>query len=148
VSINYADPVSGFSFRVAATGGVYTSGVLIGGNAPAQSLVITFGPGITAVGGNFFLSDINDAFVPAAPITLTLNDGTTTTYTPADTSDFFGFTSTSALTSLTFAAPVSNYATFDNLTVGAVAAVPEAGTWALMAFGLAGLLLAARKRQA
>ena len=139
-----------FSFTVAATGGVYTSGAIIGTNAPAEALTITFGAGVTAVGGNFFLTDITDTFVPGGSVTLTLNDGTTTTYTPTGTTTYRGFTSDVAISSLTFSAPAANYATLDNLTVGKaiVTAVPEGSTWAMMALGMAGLLVAARKRQA
>jgi len=144
---------SGFSFSVFTpplAGGVYTSGAVLGTNAPGVTLSITFGPGVTAVGGNFYISDITDNFLPAGSVTLTLNDGTTTTYTPTSISDFRGFTSDVAITSLTFAAPVANYSNIDNLTVGraVVTAVPEGSTWAMMALGMAGLLLAARKREA
>lgn len=135
-----------FSFTVAAATGVYTSGSLIGTNGPQDTLTITFGAGITAVGGNFFITDIGDNFV-AAPVTLTLNDGTTTTYTPTSTATYRGFTSDVAITSLTFAAPALNYASMDNLTVGRVVPVPEASTWAMMALGLAGMAAFARKRQ-
>ncbi len=143
-SIPYSS--GGFSFTVAATGGVYTSGSLIGTNAPASALTITFGAGTTAVGGNFFLTDIFDDFV-AAPVTLTLSDGTTTTYTPTSEATYRGFTSDVAITSLTFAAPAANYASLDNLTVGRVVPVPEASTWAMMALGLVGMAAFARKRQ-
>jgi MYXO-CTERM domain-containing protein len=58
-------------------------------------VTITFGAGITAAGGNFFMSKLTDAFVASA-----------------------------------------------------VAPIPEASTWAMVALGLAGLLAAARRRQA
>ena len=137
-----------FSYTVSAPGGLYGSGEFLGTNLPNQALTITFAGGnVTAVGGNFYSSNISDAFQSVA-VTLTLSDSTSVTFTPTSVTDSYrGFTSTLAITSLTMSAPgVSLYAGLDNLTVG-VTAVPEPASWALMGLGVAGLL-AARRRTA
>jgi hypothetical protein len=84
----------------------------------------------------------------AVPVFLTLSDGTSTTFTPTSFADSFrGFTSNVGISSLTFGAPgAGRYATLDNFVVGR--AVPEPGTMAIMAVGLAGLFAARRRRAA
>lgn len=142
-----------FTYSITAPGGTYASGTDIGTSQVEVALTITFsGKPVTAVGGNFYATDINPDFLPET-ITVSLIDGagTTHTYTPSSKATFLGFTSTTGIGSLTidFAAPYyGRYATVDNLTVGTNAAlVPEPGQWALMAAGLAGLALL-RRRQA
>jgi hypothetical protein len=138
---------SGFSYTVSATDGLYGSGEFLGTNLPNQLLTVTFAGGnVTAVGGNFYATNISDAFQSVA-ITLTLSDSTTVTFTPTSVADSYrGFASGLAITSLTIGATgVSLYAGLDNLTVG-VSAVPEPASALLMALGVAGLLLAGRRR--
>jgi hypothetical protein len=136
-----------FSYTVSAPGGLYGSGEFLGANQPDEALTVTFtGGGVTAVGGNFYATNISDAFQSVA-ITLTLSDNTSITFTPTSVADSYrGFTSSLAITSLTIGTPgVSLYAGLDNLTVG-VAAVPEPASALLMALGVAGLLVAGRRR--
>jgi hypothetical protein len=138
----------GFSYSASAPGDIYLAGGFLGTSQIDEALVITFtGGNVTAVGANFYATDISDAF-QAVPITVTLSDGTVQTFTPAsESASFLGFTSTTAITSLVIGRPgPSLYAGLDNLTVGAVAAVPEPGRWAMFALGAAGLLLARRRR--
>jgi hypothetical protein len=138
----------GFAYTVSAPGSLYGNGTLIGTNLPGEVLSVVFtGAPVTAVGGNFWATNISDVF-QAVPVTLTLSDGTTAIFTPAsETVDSFrGFTSAVPITSLTIASTAATYAGMGNLTVG-VAVVPEPGTWLLMGLGLGGLLLA-RRRQA
>ena len=129
--------LNGFSFTVTGAGGTYYDDGVIGAVDVNASVTISFTSGnVLAVGGNFFETDVADNFLSAA-VTLTLNDGTTATYTPTSESTYRGFTSTTPITSLTFAAPTdTNYATLDNLTVGTT--VPEPSTWAMLGFGAAG----------
>jgi hypothetical protein len=125
----------GFTYSVEALGGLYsgtgnTGSPFIGTNNTGDTTTITFTSGnVTAVGGNFFLTDGQDNLAAGA-ITLTLNDGSfldiiaTTTSTP-----FGGFTTDGSLiTSLTFTSDPSAYGSFDNFYVGTSStptAVPE-----------------------
>ena len=137
---------SGFTYTVFAPGDLYASGEFAGTSLPNEALTITFTSGnVTAVGGNFYATNISDAFQPVS-INLGLSDGTSVAFTPASVLDSYrGFASTVAITSLVMSAPgISLYAGIDNLTVG-VTAVPEPASWALMALGVAGLLVARRR---
>lgn len=138
---------NGFSYTVSAPGGLYGNGTLIGTNVPNEALTVAFtGAPVTAIGGNFWATDINDVF-QAVPVTLTLSDGTTTTFTAfSETAGSFrGFTSAVPISSLVITSTAAVYAGMGNLTVGAV---PEPGTWLLMGLGLGGMLLARRRQTA
>lgn len=109
----------------------------------------SFSPNLTAIGANFFGSDIFGEFT-ASPlgfaITATDSSGSVTQQLfDATTSSFVGFTTDSSLVSLSIVAlaPSNSYwATVNNLTLAQVAtsAVPEPAAWALMigGFGLVG----------
>jgi PEP-CTERM motif len=145
----------GFAYTAVASGGtdVYLSGDFLGNFSSNQSMTLTFTAGSpTAIGGEFFITDSSDNFV-SAPVTVTLSDGTTSTFTPVgdQSTGFRGFTSTLPIASLTMAIPGSlRFNTLDNLVVGkaVVAAVPEASTWLMMGLGLTGLALVRRQRRA
>jgi hypothetical protein len=155
-SSDYSDGTYGYTVSTPSPTGLYRSGSTIGNNLPNESLLFTFTTGnITAVGGNFFITDISDTFRRVS-VTLTLNDGTTTTYTPtsAGTGSFRGFTSTTAITSLTLSAPgASRYNVVDNVTVGAAmsatpSAAPEPGSLALLLpiIGTVGMMIRKRRK--
>lgn len=139
----------GYSYAVSAPGDLYASGDFLGGSLPYESLTINFTSGnVTAVGGNFFSTDIGDAFT-ATSITLLLSDLTTVVFTPTSASDsYFGFSSNNLITSLTVTAgnlPFNSlYAAIDNLTVGA--AVPEPASLSLVGLALAGLAITRRRK--
>ena len=137
-----------FSYTVSAPGGLYGNGVLIGTNLPTEALTITFsGAPVTALGGNFWATNISDVFQPV-PVTLTLSDGTVTTFTPSSETvgSFRGFTSAVPILSLQITSTAGVYAGMDNFTVGSV--VPEPGTWLLMGLGVGALLLRQSRRAA
>lgn len=140
---------NGFAYSITANGGmsdVYRSGAFVGNSLPAESLTVAFTSGnVTAVGGNFFITDITDAF-QANSVTLTLNDGTVVTHLPPDEAGGFrGFTSDMPIISLTMIAPPALvYNSLDNLVVGSM--IPEQGTYAMMGMGLLGLLAVRRLR--
>ena len=139
-----------FAYTVASPNGLYGSGEFLAVNQENDGLTISFSGGnVMAVGGNFFATNLSDAF-QAVAMTVSLSDGTSVTFTPTSQSaSYLGFTSDVAITSLTISgAGTSLYSGLDNLTVGAVAipAVPEPTTWALMGLGLAGVVLARRRK--
>jgi len=139
----------GFTYSAFAVDDLYLSAGFLGTSQINKALTLTFTSGnVTAVGANFFALNISDAF-QAVSVTITLSDGTVSTFTPTSMADSFrGFTSSTPITSLTFSAPgQSLYASLDNLTVG-VAAVPEPANWALTALGLAGVIAARRRKVA
>ena len=97
------------------------------------AITLTFTSGnVTAIGGDFFLTDDPGNAVPG-DVTVTLNDGTTQilTATSANPQPFVGFTSASPISSLILTIPQTfRYATINNFVVGT--AVPEPGAVALL----------------
>lgn len=137
----------GFGYTISAPSGLFASGEFLGTSQINQPLTITFTSGnVNAVGGNFYATNISDAF-QATALTLTLSDSTTVTFTPTSVANSYrGFTSDLTVTSLTISAPGGSlYAGLDNLTVG-VAAVPEPTSVLLMGVGLAALWLARQRK--
>jgi hypothetical protein len=122
-----SDPIDytsgGWAYTVAAsTDQLYNDTGLISTNLAADQIVVTFtGDPVTAVGGNFWASDIS--VVPTGTdVTLSLSDGTLETFTSTGPTDFRGFTTAGPVTSLTVEAPddvVTAWPTMDNLIVGA-----------------------------
>lgn len=128
----------------AAPGGLYADMSYMSTNLPDDALTFSFSPGVRAVAGNIFGTDI--AFNPVTcVVNVTLSNGTSYEGFTSGPGDFVGFYSSSAdITSLSIAAvPMKSgagvYATIDNLYL----AVPAPGAAALI--GLAGL--AARRRR-
>lgn len=101
-----------------------------------EAVTVTFtGTLPTAVGGIFWVTNLNGNFVNGGTVTITLANGGTYTY--ADTSNwdaFTGFTSSSGITSMTLSC--DQFATMDHLYVGTGTAVPVPGAIVLGAIGL------------
>lgn len=139
---------AGFAYTAFAPTGIYLAGGFLGASQVNEALTISFlGGNVRAVGADFYATDINDDPISTL-VTITLSDGTVEAFTPTSFADSYrGFVSDLAITSLVISGPgQSLYAGLDNLTVGA--AVPEPTSWALVGLGLAGILVAARRRTA
>jgi hypothetical protein len=126
-----------------ASGGLYVDNGLFSTNFPVP-LTFDFNPGVRAVAGNIFGTDVNFNSVSCI-VSVTLASGVTYEGISTGPSDFIGFYSTTAdISTMTIVAvPLVNgqvYATIDNLYL----AVPAPGAAALV--GLAGLM--ARRRRA
>jgi len=94
-------------------------------NGSADQITVTFTSGsVTAIGGNFYASDIGGAPIVGNDVVLTLSDGTTETFSTAGDTDFRGFTTALPITSITIDAPNpsdptdSSWSTLDNMIVG------------------------------
>lgn len=141
-----------YSYSVSATGGLYGAGTGGGdawmstNNAAVTMTFDTFSPGVLAIGGFFFTSNISGAFA-AGDITVVATDGSgnlSHTVINSATTSFVGFTSLTGITSLTVTAvqPAGGFiwATVNDLTF----AVPAPGAAAVL--GLGGLAMARRRR--
>lgn len=143
-------PVNGFSYTISAQGDgteeLFTDPGLMSTNSAGDQLVVEFtGDPVTAVGGNFFGSDI--AFSPiASNMTVELNDGTVAEYESNSADAFAGFTTSAPIDSITIDAEAIDAAnawpTISNLYVGQQ--IPAPGAVALL--GLAGLVGGRRRR--
>jgi hypothetical protein len=143
----YSSPVSdtlgNVVWTASASGGLFVDDGYLSASNPVP-LTFTFNPGVRAVAGNIFGTDINSNVVTCV-VAVTLSNGVTYEGISSSPTDFVGFYSTSAdIASMTIATtPLATgdvFATIDNLYL----AVPAPGAAALI--GLAGL--ATRRRRA
>jgi hypothetical protein len=138
-----SDTLGNVVWTATASGGLYVDNGLFSTNFPVP-LTFDFNPGVRAVAGNIFGTDVNFNSVSCI-VSVTLASGLTYEGISTGPSDFIGFYSTTAdISTMTIVAvPLVNgqvYATIDNLYL----AVPAPGAAALV--GLAGLM--ARRRRA
>jgi hypothetical protein len=150
-------PVNGFSYNITVDNpsnsllywgqGVFGSPLsttTFGVNGPNDDVIINFtGANVTAFGGNIFITD--QFFGPVTgTMTVTLSDGSNVVLNNPYQTSFVGFTSDTAISSVTISAtgPGNTYITMDNLYVGV--AVPAPGAAAVL--GLAGVAGLRRRR--
>jgi len=141
---------NGFAYtvgtQIGAISGLFNDSGRISTDNATDQIVVTFtGAPVTAVGGNFWGTDIN--FNPVATtVTVALSNGDFESFNSTSSADFRGFTSAIPITSLTIDAldPVGGFAwaTMDNLYVGVE--IPAPGSMALMGLGA---LVAGRRRR-
>lgn len=137
-------------WSASASGGLYAQGGVLSTNRP-ETLTFTFTPGVRAVGGNFFGTDID--FNNASVIfTVSLSNGTSFSGEASTPESFTGFRSTTAATISSLSIDVEPaqgfmggemppvYPSVDNLYFG----VPAPGAIALL--GAAGLIGFRRRR--
>jgi hypothetical protein len=129
-----------YTVSTSDTNGLYITPVSgVGGsnalstNDTGFNIVVNFtSNNVTAVGGNFFLTDVSGDPI-ANSFSIGLSDGTTVNLTSTNsalTSPFEGFAAadSTSITSLSFTMPISStnrYATIDNLYVGNKKRIPE-----------------------
>jgi hypothetical protein len=159
-------------FRVAgphsytATSQLFFGGSLGGGdnflstNTATDTMTFSgFSAGVSAIGGEFFGSDISGAFAAVGSISLVIDTGDSesifTIANPTATS-FFGIVSTTGLVSFTVLSPTVDggppffWPSANNLVLAELSAgpaIPEPASWALMIAGF-GLVGAAARRRA
>jgi hypothetical protein len=88
------------SVQVGAPGGLFTTSTFISTNLAGDALTITLAPGVYGFGANIFAANISDAVV-SGDITVTYSTGFVDARTVTTNSEFFGYTSTTPITSVT-----------------------------------------------
>jgi hypothetical protein len=157
-SISETTPSSNFHHLRDTTTGTY--GTLYGFNTtpggshwlgfPGGSATFTFANPTNSFGT--FLTGLQQEFSGTDGVRITFNDGTSELLTPPVNyyggAEYFGFTDTSAFTSLTITNTSGDAWGIDDTTfnTGASVPAPEPGTLALFGTALAGLVLYRRRR--
>jgi uncharacterized repeat protein (TIGR01451 family) len=116
---------NGFAYTITAVGAgtnnLFNDPGVISTDSAVDAIVVTFtGAPVTAVGGNFWATDIS-VLPTGTDITITLSNGTVETFTSTGPSDFRGFVTAAPITSITIDAPdvpANAWSTMDNLIVG------------------------------
>ena len=141
--------IGGIAWTASSPDGfIYCDFGLLSTEAPYYSVKFDFAPGVKAVGGNIFGTDIDFYAIANVVIGVTLSDGTTYSGSSSSAADFVGFISNgAAISSMTISASKAGagqvYVTIDNLYLG-IAPVPAPGAAALV--GLASAFMGRRRR--
>jgi hypothetical protein len=119
--------------------------------AGAPITLNSFSSGVRGVGGFFFVVNANDAVAADRTLSITTVDGsgsTVTAWSNPTGASFLGLVSSGPITSVTISlvgAATGRYVTLNDITLGAVAAVPEPGAGWLLLGGLVALGMARRR---
>lgn len=142
-----------YGYTVSTASGLYGAGTAsdawLSTNVSNETLTFnTFTGGVKGIGGQFFGSDLNGAFLPGQTITLmamdSLGDTAVRTITNATQTSFLGFVSNGRVVTLNVAVAEDNaFATVNNL----VLAVPEPATYAMLLAGLGVVGAVTRRRR-
>lgn len=110
----------------------------------SSPITITFtGAPVTAIGGSFFMTTAFGGLA-GSDVSMSLSDGTQVVLNGQTNGSFYGYTSTTPISSLTISPPATHhFVSIDNLYVGS-AIVPAPGVAGLLA--LAGVASARRRR--
>jgi hypothetical protein len=116
---------NGFAFTITAEGAgtnnLFNDPGVISTDSAVDAIVVTFtGAPVTAVGGNFWATDIS--VVPTGTdIVITLSNGTIETFTSTGPTNFRGFVTAAPITSIRIDAPdvpANAWSTMDNVILG------------------------------
>ncbi|HCT44271.1 MAG TPA: hypothetical protein DF699_03585 [Phycisphaerales bacterium] len=136
-----------FSYTVAAEStNLFNGAGFVSITDANDAIEVTFtGSAVNVIGGNFWATDVN--FNPVATdITILLSDGTSTTFTTSGPTDFRGFTSSVAISTILIStADGASFASLDNFYVGVVP-LPTAAWAGLGLLGVMGGVRATRRR--
>jgi hypothetical protein len=131
---------SGFSYTADAAGSPFPIGAndLSTTDDLPSTLTFSFGSGIKAFGGYFYVTDGGGNFV-VSPLQISLNSSSfTTTKTPNSATTFYGFISDMDLTNAAIAKNATNrWVTAGTVIVGTTASAPVAAPGPLPLFGAA-----------
>ncbi|MEI7776521.1 MAG: PEP-CTERM sorting domain-containing protein [Verrucomicrobiota bacterium] len=148
---------NGFSVTYTAPeGGLFSVPGAMSTSSATDNLVATMGGNsIFAFGWNSYLTDFNGTFQPFVGTTVTafatngIDPDSPLSASVNATSIFFGWISTTPITSITMNSGAGGgtpkFNTMDNIIVGVAA--PEPGTFGMLALGATGLILARLRRK-
>jgi hypothetical protein len=137
-------PNNHFQYDLTAAGGTFFTGDAFGTYNDLRRLTLTTTSGnINAIGGNFFVTDLDNIFLPGRTIRITVTNAANVSafqdIVPTSTNDFLSiYSPNSFITSLEMSVSAQDdFNTLDNLVVG-VSPVPEPS---LILAGVAGMAL-------
>jgi hypothetical protein len=149
--LSWAAPgANGYGWTASSVNGLFSTPGALSTDSSNDPVTFTFtGAPVKAFGGIFGNTDVNGAFI-AGTVTLLMSNGDTTSQTyGAGGSGFIGWTSNTAIASVTMSATsgaLNNWIQGDHIYTGTVATVPEPMTVTGLAIGALALLRRRNKK--